>query len=189
VRHGADLEDLDRLVDALQPIVAVAADLHRRVETGAVERPPRRRSEQRLPPRAMAITLAASGFARPSTSTGFAPSATSSADACLSTTAPTCSPARAARPSSAIAKVIVQGMARGVGNGVEQQEETVGAVDLAAMVATQQVARPAIVLGPQGARALVAETLRRQGAVDGIGEQQRDDLAHRSPAGGPFWRF
>jgi hypothetical protein len=86
-------------------------------------------------------------------------------------------------------RVIVQHVAGGVGGGVEEQQEAVGAVDLAPVVAAQQVARPPVVLGPQGEGALVAEALCRQRAVDGIGEQQRDDLAHRLPGGRPFWRF
>jgi len=75
----------------------------------------------------------------------------------------------------------VMAMARGIGRGLEQEEEAVGPVDLAPVVAAKQVARPAIVLGPQGEGALVTEALRRQRAVDGVGEQQCDDLAHPFP--------
>ena len=48
------------------------------------------------PPRASAITLAAMGLARPSTSSGFAPRAMSSGAFSRSITGPTCKPTRAA---------------------------------------------------------------------------------------------
>ena len=55
--------------------------------------------------------------------------------------------------------VVVQRVAQRVERHVEQQEETVGAIDLSPTMAHQQVARPAIVLGPQLRCACVAQLL------------------------------
>ena len=148
VRHGAELEHLDRLVDALQPVVAVAADLRRRVEAGAFERLPRRRAEQRLPAAGHghhpggerlreAFDLDRLRAERDVVGGRLAQHdrADMQAGACR-------------EAELGHRRVIVQRIARGIGGGVEEQQEAVGAVDLAPVVAAQQVARPAVVLGP-----------------------------------------
>ena len=76
-------------------------------------------------------------------------------------------------------RVIVERITRSVGGGLEQQEQAVGAVDLAAVVLAKQIARPPVVLGPQGSSALVAQPLRGRRAVDDIGEQQGSVGGHR----------
>ena len=55
---------------------------------------------------------------------------------------------------------------------VEQQEEAVGAVDLAPAIASEQLARPAIVLGPHLRGTRVAQALDQQRAVDHVGEEE-----------------
>ena len=56
------------------------------------------------PPRARAITLAAIGLARPSTSSGFAPRAMSSAAFSRRITGPTCKPTRAVSGVGSVAR-------------------------------------------------------------------------------------
>ena len=64
------------------------------------------------------------------------------------------------------------------GGIVEKHEEAVGGVDLAPALAAQEVARAAVVLGPQHPRALVAQALRDERAVDDVGEEQCRQIAH-----------
>ena len=73
-----------------------------------------------------------------------------------------------------IGKCVVVGerVAGGVGRVVEQQEEAVGAVDLAAVVACEEIAGPAVVLGPDLRRAGVAEALDQTRAVHDVGEEE-----------------
>jgi hypothetical protein len=69
-------------------------------------------------------------------------------------------------------RVIRERVAGGVGHIVEQQEQAVGAPDLAAVMAGEQVARPAIVCGPDFGGAHVAEPLAESGAVHHVGEEK-----------------
>ena len=55
---------------------------------------------------------------------------------------------------------------------VEQQEEAVGATDLAAVMAREKVARPAVVRGPDLGGACVAEALDQARAVHHVGEEE-----------------
>ena len=99
----AQLEDLDRLLDPFEPVVAVALDLccPRAALSPSAVRAAALRSV--CPPPASAMTRAASGLARPSTSIRLAPRAMSSAVFSRRVTGPTCSPARALSARSASA--------------------------------------------------------------------------------------
>ena len=63
-----------------------------------------------------------------------------------------------------------------VGFVLEEQEEAIAAVDFAAPMLSQQAARLLVVIGPQLGRSLLAQTLRQRGAVDQVGEYQRELL-------------
>jgi hypothetical protein len=88
----ADLEQLDRLGYALELPVAVRCELVRRL----AEVLARRLREQGLAGARQAHHARRDGLASPSTSSGFAPRATSSAGFSRRMTGPTCRPARAA---------------------------------------------------------------------------------------------
>ena len=68
--------------------------------------------------------------------------------------------------------VVGQRATQGVGGVVEQQQEAVGLVDLAAAPLPHQVARQAVVRRPQRGRLGVAQPLGDGHAVDQVGEQQ-----------------
>ena len=75
-----------------------------------------------------------------------------------------------------------RGRLRGV---VEQEEEAVAVVDLAAAVAGEKIARAAVVLGEHARRARVAQPLDDGSAVDEVGEEQGvREHAIASPASG-----
>ena len=74
-----------------------------------------------------------------------------------------------------------------VGHGVldclvrllEQQQHPVGLVDLAPVPGGQQVARDAVMRGPDLGHCRVADLFRQLGAVDHIGQEEGADVAHR----------
>ena len=121
------------------------------------------------PPSASDITRAAVGLARPSTSSGLAPRATSSALFSRRITGPTCSPARAFSGTGQRGQraVVGQRVAHRIGGGVEHQQHAVGLVDLAAAPdcgsrsrATRSCAAhtPAMAASPSASDSLVLST-------------------------------
>ena len=61
---------------------------------------------------------------------------------------------------------------------MEEDQETVGLVDLAAAPVAQQVARNAVVRGPDTRHGHIAQALRQGGAVHQVGQQQGDRRVH-----------
>ena len=76
--------------------------------------------------------------------------------------------------------VIGEGVAGGVRGLLEEQEEAVGAVDLEAAVTREQVARPAVVRGPDPRRLGVAEALDQKRAVDEVDEEEGSECDERA---------
>ncbi|HZJ71944.1 MAG TPA: hypothetical protein VFF36_13515, partial [Planctomycetota bacterium] len=77
-----------------------------------------------------------------------------------------------AEPEIGERRVVAERVARGIGRLVEQQEEAVGPVDLAAPMAGEQGAAAAIVSGPDLGGTRVAEALDPTGAVHHVGEEE-----------------
>ena len=67
--------------------------------------------------------------------------------------------------------VVGQGVTGRISRVIEQQEETVGAPDLADVVDCEERAGPAVVRSPDLRRAGVAEVLDQTCAVDYVGEE------------------
>ncbi len=110
--------------------MAVALDL-RALGERVAERFARGSAHQRLPAAGERHDAAASGLARPSTSIGFAPRAMSSAVFSRRVTAPDMDADPGAKREIGECLVIGERVAGRVCHFVEQQEEAVGAIDLA----------------------------------------------------------
>ena len=76
--------------------------------------------------------------------------------------------------------LIGQCIAHRVRSRVEQQQHAIGLVDLAPMPDRQQIARRAVMRRPQPGHLRIADAQRQPGAVDDIGEQQGAQGAHRT---------
>ena len=135
------------------------------------------------PPAASAITRAANGLARPSTSRGLAPRAMSGGAVLAQRDRADVQADTGPQRQRGECLVVVQRVAQRIERHVEQQEKAIAAIDLAPVVARQQVARPAIVLGPQLRGARVTQLLDQQRAVHHVGEEQRA-LGHRRGSDG-----
>ena len=135
------------------------------------------------PPRASDITRAAVGLARPSTSSGLAPRATSAGAVLAQDHRPHVQAgARLQRHRQRGQRPVVgQRVAHRIGRRVEQQQHAVGLVDLAPAPVRQQVARHAVVRRPDLGHRRVAEALGQLGAVDHVGQQQRAQFSHSVP--------
>ena len=77
--------------------------------------------------------------------------------------------------------VVGDGIGQRVRGLVEEQQEAVGLVDLAAAKLAQQIARDAVVCGRQRGSGGVAQPRRQRGAVDQVGQEKRLGLAHVNP--------
>ena len=77
-----------------------------------------------------------------------------------------------AEPEIGERRVVAERVAGGVCRFVEQQEEAVGPVDLAAPMANEEGAAAAVVRGPDLGGARVAEALDHTSAVHHVGEEE-----------------
>ena len=125
---------------------------------------------------------AASGLARPSVSIGLAPWAMSSARVLAQGDRADVDAPRGAESELGERRVVAERVAGGIGGLVEQQEEAVGPVDLAAAMADEERAAAAVVLGPDLGGARVAEALDHTSAVHHVGEEEgTHGCAKRTP--------
>jgi hypothetical protein len=126
------------------------------------------------PGRASAMMRAAVDLATPSASIGLAPRATSCGGFSRRLNGPRWIAARDCSGGSDAASVGVVrgGVAERIGDGLEQQQEAIALVDLAAAPGLQQVACDAVVRSPQRGSVPVAEAQRRRRAVDDVGHHE-----------------
>ena len=154
----AQFEDLYRLVDPFEAEVAMALD-SRTLEERRVENLAGRGGEERLPAAGEGHNAGGDGHGE-ALDLG---TDGSQGDVGGSVLAEGDRPDMEANPGGQrkIGKcmVVAERIAGSVSRVVEQQEQAIGASDLTAAVVSEEVARPAVVLGPDLRRAGVAEAL------------------------------